>query len=110
MSVAQTIAGCEVVAIIRKGQVVSAPANDMKGQTDFISALLSATASPAHNRLSHDLSQDLQHNLFAGVEGDPSPMIISTGCLRYDAPSGNEGGRSSDHDVKDATHMLVGYL
>ena len=37
-------------------------------------------------------------------------MIISTGCLRYDAPSGNEGGRSSDQDVKDATHMLVGYL
>nr|WP_237050727.1 transposase [Microvirga ossetica] len=46
VSVAQTIAGYEVVAIIRKGQVVSAPANDMKGQTDFISALLSATASP----------------------------------------------------------------
>jgi transposase, IS6 family len=40
----QTIAGYEVMALIRKGQVASAPANDMKAQSDFIAALFSAAA------------------------------------------------------------------
>jgi transposase, IS6 family len=44
VSAAQTIAGYEVMAMIRKGQVVSAAANDMKAQTDFVAALWSAPA------------------------------------------------------------------
>jgi transposase-like protein len=40
----QTIAGYEVMAIIRKGQVVSAPANDMGAQRDFITILFRAAA------------------------------------------------------------------
>jgi transposase, IS6 family len=40
----QTIAGYEVMAIIRKGQVVSAPANDMGAQRDFITILFGAAA------------------------------------------------------------------
>jgi transposase, IS6 family len=40
----QTIAGCEVMAIIRKGQVVSAPANDMGAQREFIANLFGAAA------------------------------------------------------------------
>jgi transposase-like protein len=40
VTAAQTIAGYEVMAMIRKGQVVSAPANDMGAQRDFIAALL----------------------------------------------------------------------
>jgi transposase-like protein len=34
----QTIAGYEAMAMIRKGQVVSAPANDMRAQRNFIAA------------------------------------------------------------------------
>jgi transposase, IS6 family len=34
----RTIAGYEVVAMIRKGQVASAPANDIKAQSDFCTA------------------------------------------------------------------------
>jgi transposase-like protein len=44
ISASQTIAGYEVTAMIRKGQVASAPANDMKAQSDFITALFSAAA------------------------------------------------------------------
>jgi transposase-like protein len=44
VSASQTIAGYEVMAMIRKGQVVSAPANDMQAQSDFIAALFSAAA------------------------------------------------------------------
>jgi hypothetical protein len=40
----QTIAGYKVMAMIRKGQVVIAPANDMKAQSDFIAALFSVAA------------------------------------------------------------------
>ena len=40
----QTIAGYEVMAMIRKGQVASAPANDMQAQCDFIATLFSAAA------------------------------------------------------------------
>jgi transposase, IS6 family len=38
----QTIAGYEVTAMIRKGQVTSASANDMDAQRDFIAGLFSA--------------------------------------------------------------------
>jgi transposase, IS6 family len=37
----QTIAGYEVTAMIRKGQVTSASANDMGAQRDFIAGLFS---------------------------------------------------------------------
>jgi IS6 family transposase len=40
----QTIAGYEAMAMIRKGQVESAPANDMKARSDFIAALFSVAA------------------------------------------------------------------
>jgi transposase-like protein len=40
----QTIAGYEAMAMIRKGQVVSAPANDMRAQRDFIATLFGIAA------------------------------------------------------------------
>jgi transposase-like protein len=40
----RTIAGYEVRAMIRKGQVAIAPANDMKAQSDFIAALFRVAA------------------------------------------------------------------
>ena len=40
----RTIAGYEVMAMIRKGQVISAPANDMGTQRDFIATLFGAAA------------------------------------------------------------------
>jgi transposase, IS6 family len=40
----QTIAGYEAMAMIRKGQVVSAPANDMGAQRDFIATLFGVAA------------------------------------------------------------------
>jgi IS6 family transposase len=40
----RTIAGYEIMAMIRKGQVAIAPANDMKAQSDFIAALFRAAA------------------------------------------------------------------
>ena len=40
----RTIAGYEAMAMIRKGQVVRAPANDMGAQRDFVAALF-GTAS-----------------------------------------------------------------
>jgi transposase-like protein len=40
----RTIAGYEVMAMIRKGQVASAPANDMRPQSEFIAGLFSAAA------------------------------------------------------------------
>ena len=40
----QTIAGYEIMAMIRKGQVAVAPANDMKAQSDFIAGLFNAAA------------------------------------------------------------------
>jgi transposase-like protein len=40
----QTIAGFEAMAMIRKGQVVGAPANDMGAQRDFIATLFGAAA------------------------------------------------------------------
>jgi transposase-like protein len=43
-SASRTIAGYEAMALIRKGQVVSAPANDMGAQHDFIAAVFSAAA------------------------------------------------------------------
>lgn len=43
-SAARTFAGYEAMAMIRKGQVVSAPANDMGAQHDFIAAQFSAAA------------------------------------------------------------------
>jgi transposase-like protein len=43
-SASRTIAGYEAMAMIRKRQVVSAPANDMGAQHDFIAALFSAAA------------------------------------------------------------------
>jgi transposase, IS6 family len=44
VTASRTIAGYEVVAMIRKGQVASALANDMKAQSDFIAALFRAAA------------------------------------------------------------------
>jgi transposase-like protein len=43
-SASQTIAGYEAMAMIRKGQVASAPANDRRAQSTFIAALFSAAA------------------------------------------------------------------
>jgi transposase-like protein len=40
----QTIAGYEVMAMVRNGHVAVAPANDMRVQSDFIAALFSAAA------------------------------------------------------------------
>jgi transposase-like protein len=40
----RTIAGYEVMAMIRNGQVAIAPANDMRAQSTFIAALFSAVA------------------------------------------------------------------
>ena len=40
----RTIAGYEVMAMIRKGQVINAPANDMGTQRDFITTLFGAAA------------------------------------------------------------------
>ena len=40
----QTIAGYEAMAMIRKGQIVRAPANDMGAQRDFIATLFGAAA------------------------------------------------------------------
>ncbi|WP_371826978.1 IS6 family transposase [Microvirga sp. VF16] len=44
MTASRTIAGYEVMAMIRKGQVVNAPANDMRAQSDFIATLFSVAA------------------------------------------------------------------
>ncbi len=44
VSASQTIAGYEAVAMIRKGQVLNAPANDMRAQRDFIAALFGVAA------------------------------------------------------------------
>jgi transposase, IS6 family len=44
VTASQTTAGHEAMAMIRKGQVVNAPANDMRGQCEFIATLFSATA------------------------------------------------------------------
>ncbi|MFC1460799.1 IS6 family transposase [Microvirga arabica] len=44
VTASRTIAGYEVMAMIRKDQIVSAPANDMKAQRDFIAALFSTAA------------------------------------------------------------------
>src|SRR3712207_9491898 len=40
----QTIAGYEAMAMMRKGQVATAPANDMKAQSDLIAALFRVAA------------------------------------------------------------------
>ena len=40
----RTIAGYEVMATIREGQIVSVPANDMRTQSNFIAALFSTAA------------------------------------------------------------------
>jgi IS6 family transposase len=39
-----TIAGYEAMAMIRKGQVVNTPANDMHAQRDFVASLFNAAA------------------------------------------------------------------
>ncbi len=44
MTAERTIAGYEVMAMFRKNQVVNAPANDMKAQSEFIAGLFSAAA------------------------------------------------------------------
>jgi len=44
VTVIQTIAGYEAMAMVRKSQVATAPANDMRAQRDFIAALFSAAA------------------------------------------------------------------
>jgi transposase-like protein len=44
VSASRTIAGYEAMAMIRKGQVVGAPANDMSAQRDFIATLFGAAA------------------------------------------------------------------
>jgi transposase-like protein len=43
-SASQTIAGYEAMAMIRKGQVVGVPPNDMGAQRDFITTLFGAAA------------------------------------------------------------------
>ncbi len=40
----QTLAGYETMAMIRKGQIAIAPANDMRAQSDFIATLFSSAA------------------------------------------------------------------
>jgi transposase-like protein len=44
VTASKTIAGYEVMAMIRKGQVAGIPANDMQAQTDFIANLFSTAA------------------------------------------------------------------
>jgi hypothetical protein len=44
VSASQTIAGYEAMAMIRKDQVLNAPANDMQAQRDFIAALFGVAA------------------------------------------------------------------
>jgi IS6 family transposase len=44
VTVSQTIAGYEAMAMIRKGQVAAAPANDMGAQRDFIGSLFGTAA------------------------------------------------------------------
>jgi transposase-like protein len=44
VSASRTIAGYQAMAMIRKDQVASTPANDMRAQTDFIANLFNATA------------------------------------------------------------------
>ncbi|QRM33463.1 IS6 family transposase [Microvirga sp. VF16] len=44
MSASRPIAGYETMAMIHKGQLVGAPANDTKAQSDFIAALFSVAA------------------------------------------------------------------
>jgi transposase-like protein len=44
VTASRAIAGHEVMAIIRKGQVVGAPANDIKAQSNFIEALFGTAA------------------------------------------------------------------
>ncbi len=44
VSASRTIAGYEAMAMIRKGQVVGAPANAMSAQRDFIATLFGADA------------------------------------------------------------------
>ncbi|WP_210345903.1 IS6 family transposase [Microvirga soli] len=44
MTASRTVAGYEAMAMIRKGQVVRAPANDMSTQRDFIAALFRTAA------------------------------------------------------------------
>ncbi len=46
-SASQTLAGYEAMAMIRKGQVVRAPANDMAAQRDLVAVLFGAAALPA---------------------------------------------------------------
>jgi transposase-like protein len=43
-SASQALSGYEAIAMIRKGQVVGAPANDMGAQRDFIAALFGTAA------------------------------------------------------------------
>ena len=42
MTASRTIAGYEIMAMVRKGQVASVSANDMRAQSTFIEALFSA--------------------------------------------------------------------
>ena len=44
ITASRKIAGYEIMVMVRKGQVASVPANDMKAQSDFIAALFSAVA------------------------------------------------------------------
>jgi transposase, IS6 family len=44
VTASQTLSGYEAMAMIRKGQVVGAPANDMGTQRDFIAILFGAAA------------------------------------------------------------------
>ncbi len=44
MTASLMIIGCEIIAMIRKDQVASEPANDVRTQSDFIVALFRASA------------------------------------------------------------------
>nr|WP_192926437.1 hypothetical protein [Microvirga tunisiensis] len=44
VTVVQTIAGYDVMMMVRKGQVVSVPANDREARSDFIAGLFNAAA------------------------------------------------------------------
>jgi transposase-like protein len=44
MTASRTVAGYEAMVMVRKGQVVSAPANDMRAQGDCIATLFGAAA------------------------------------------------------------------
>jgi len=44
VTASRTVAGYEAMAMVRKGQIAGAPANDVRAQSDFIATLFAAAA------------------------------------------------------------------